>query len=383
MSIGLTRRSLLASAAGAIACSSAPHAAGSVQPLSGVIRWDGWFPGSPYAAAFRDPRWQNRLPTFTTDRNGELCVCGSDIQTIRNDVALAKSAGIDYFAFDYYYPIGPNGKPRKDWEGMGQALRSFLSLREDGFQFAVNFGVSLATYLSQDHLASVTRELVGMFGQKNYVRVRGNRPVCFLMMFSAEPYLKQDAPPGDKLRAFVDGVRSACADNHLGAPYFVIQNFWPKILADILSAFKFDAVSSYGNPMGLDPSGPGRQLSYAKCAGASRGFWASSRELKLPLVPPISVGWDNRPRFDAEPEYKNKPRNVDYCVPPPKDELAQLVRDGMGAARLSNPEFPSVLIYAWNEYVEGGYIAPTKGESAARLDAVREGVRLARLDAKK
>ena len=38
-------------------------------------------------------------------------------------------------------------------------------------------------------------------------------------------------------------------------------------------------------------------------------------------------------------------------------------------------EAQTIMIYAWNESDEGGWLVPTKTEGTARLDAIREALR--------
>ncbi len=51
--------------------------------------------------------------------------------------------------------------------------------------------------------------------------------------------------------------------------------------------------------------------------------------------------------------------------------------DGLkwNAAHPEAAEANALLIYAWNENDEGGWLVPTLGEGSARLDAIREVLR--------
>ena len=81
------------------------------------------------------------------------------------------------------------------------------------------------------------------------------------------------------------------------------------------------------------------------------------------MVPLVNAGWDGRPR-----QYPGV-----WFLPPTPAELAANLRGAFDWIR-ANPETAkadTVLVYAWNEHDEGGWLCPTTAEGAARLDAIR------------
>jgi len=44
----------------------------------------------------------------------------------------------------------------------------------------------------------------------------------------------------------------------------------------------------------------------------------------------------------------------------------------LGAPKKDGSRAKMLLIYAWNEFGEGGIVAPTRGEGMMKLDAIRE-----------
>ena len=57
-------------------------------------------------------------------------------------------------------------------------------------------------------------------------------------------------------------------------------------------------------------------------------------------------------------------RNCDYCVTT-IEQWKEAVRWAIRWVRAYQIGFKSVLIYAWNEMGEGGYLVPTEGDSGA------------------
>jgi hypothetical protein len=106
----------------------------------------------------------------------------------------------------------------------------------------------------------------------------------------------------------------------------------------------------------------------AEFARPSRGVHGND---KIPYVPYLGAG------FNARPWPDNRAR---FAIPT-KDEWTRELRTMKAdLQRLENLGFPlpdgrrrkALTIYAWNEFGEGGFLAPTKGEGAMKLRAIQE-----------
>jgi hypothetical protein len=112
---------------------------------------------------------------------------------------------------------------------------------------------------------------------------------------------------------------------------------------------------------------------YAELTAANQAAWRGS--VAQPGMPVVTAGWDRRPwENPADPKQK-------FCWYHPDRTPAQFaasVRDAV-AWMDQNPEKTTaeriVLVYAWNEFGEGGHIAPTKGDPEGKyLQALRSAV---------
>jgi len=87
-----------------------------------------------------------------------------------------------------------------------------------------------------------------------------------------------------------------------------------------------------------------------------------------PYVPYVPSGWDPRPWKDPRPSFAF----------PTRDEWTQaLTRAKAALDQHSKLEIPAnggrkkmLLIYAWNEFGEGGIVAPTGAEKEMKLEAI-------------
>ena len=109
---------------------------------------------------------------------------------------------------------------------------------------------------------------------------------------------------------------------------------------------------------------------YAELVDANRRVWGGRRD--QPCIPTVTAGWDKRPW--EGPTGLNQVAGWYYPDRTP-EQFAGFLRDAI-AWMDKHPEQTTaerlVLIYAWNEFGEGGYIAPTKGDSDGQyLKALR------------
>jgi len=74
----------------------------------------------------------------------------------------------------------------------------------------------------------------------------------------------------------------------------------------------------------------------------------------------VTAGWNDKPRYEnPAPWAKGSP---DYTLPPTPAELADHLADALewtGRNRAAATPANTVLIYAWNEHDEGGWLCPT------------------------
>jgi hypothetical protein len=109
--------------------------------------------------------------------------------------------------------------------------------------------------------------------------------------------------------------------------------------------------------------------------------WQSMKKTGAQFVPQITTGWDKRPRYDNpnpwEPDYEDFKNQ--YSEQGTPKEIAQNIENAFNFIDENKNQtvFNSVIIYAWNENDEGGWVCPTYFElrdsgKPLRLDAIRE-----------
>ncbi|MBL1120180.1 hypothetical protein JK364_49000 [Streptomyces sp. 110] len=309
--------------------------------------------GSP--AAFDKLHFQTN-PSLTSDLyvdNANVVVtesvnCEGTSQAVMDqEIRYAAAAGIDYWAFDYY-PQQPLAKARE--------LYLSSALKDQVKWCAILDGNFMTAY--DTNLA----ELVARFGESNYQKVLDGRPlIYFLSEATADRVTK---------------MRAKATAAGLPDPYIVVMGWTAQGAADAKASVGADAVSRYA-------TGQVGGAPYSSLTSLESGLWSDYAGAGGQVVPTVTTGWDPRPQYDYPPPWGQQPSDnwLRY-----KDEWTQQATPAEIAAHLGdaiswsnshavNVPANAVLIYAWNEHLEGGWICPTLHEiqnsgRPLRLDAI-------------
>lgn len=334
-------------------CVHRPLCESSSRPMVGAIRWDAWHGDaglSPEArAAYRNGQtplppglaverslgpehWHYRLPFYAKVISENEVEIHSDSQEVMDrEIDYASRAGLDYWAFLTYAPASP----------MGLSLKFYLSsARKSKIRFC------MICHHIGDHAEEIER-IVGYMKDPQYVTVRDGRPLVYVFQRKPE-------------KTFYDGLIEAAMQAGLKRPYLVNMGYGS-------GQVTFDAVSSYSGKKG--------GVGGADC-------WNAWKEEGRKVIPSVSAGWDVRPRAENpvpwSPEQgADLPRPIKGGRLRTAEQAAVDIAAGVRAALKWNRENPTtseanaVIIYAWNEFDEGGWICPTLSEGTNRLDAIR------------
>lgn len=329
------------------------------RPLLGVIRWDAWSGGRVTGEVERSlgpKKYHFRLPFFAKAVSDEKVeIQGGTKEVMDREIAYAAEAGIDYWAF-LIYP---------EANEMTVALMNYLASKEKD---RINFATVLHHQLDcrKEDWPAFQARLVGLWEEPTYQTVLGGRPLVY--MFHTN--LKESEAWRFK------SLREAAKAAGLKDPYLVYMGFNPKADWPKAKALGFDALSAYAFP------GEGSFAGLA--AQAEKKNESTWKEVKAPSVPLATTGWDKRPRMDHPVTWEkdhdyHKTRTYTETATP--DEIAAHVARTLEWTKEHPDACPaqSVIVYAWNENDEGGWLSPTlKADGTpdtARLDALQKVLR--------
>ncbi len=325
--------------------------------LVGAIRWDAWIGdlgrnvvakgaeniGLQVERSLSPNRFHYRAPFYSKVISNDSIQCRATTQEIIDqEIIYAKNAGLDYWAF-CWYPFN---------SGLETARELYLTSKlKDDIKWCIILGTgvnSTCPFCCKTDGAW----LVNRFKETNYQKVLDGRPLVYVY------------DSGIIGRDQIDYLRAMCKDNNLKDPYIVLMS------TDIATADRFgaDAQSRY-NSGAANNGGP----YYPFVTNKDQELWNKIKIGGRKVIPWVTAGNNIKPRIDNPVGWMNVPQDWWVSDGTP-EEIAKSVSNAIEWVKMNRSvaEANAVIIYAWNEFDEGGYLCPTLSEGTARLDALQK-----------
>ncbi len=348
---------LLVLCATLILCSDT-HAQRSDRVLIGAIRWDAWYravegvnpgPVGEVQRTLSPGKYHFRAPFFTEELSDtSIRIIGYDNDIIGKEIAYASAAGLDYWAFLLY----------DETYLMSEGLNIYLRHKD---RAKINFCAIAEPKRLCNSEGKETERILRLLQEPNYQKVLGNRPLIYI--FRPDTGLISSNGGEEIVRQKFKDLRAAIAGAGHADPYLVIMSTETNITTKMLDLTSADAVSEYAYQSDLDRS----KTTYQDLCNEAKEFWLQQKNSGYKSIPLVMSGWNRWPRIERpvswEANWQTAPGieiTKNYDLPTPK-ELAKHVKEGIDWV-IENPQScpaKSILIYAWNEHDEGGWLCPT------------------------
>ncbi|MBK8094519.1 MAG: glycoside hydrolase family 99-like domain-containing protein [Verrucomicrobiaceae bacterium] len=328
-------------------------AVGDERPIVGAIRWDGWYGDGSVVkaveASLGQPKYHFRLPWFArVVSEGKVSINGDAQSIMEQEIEYAAQAGLNYWAFLDYLDQMP---------GMSIGLKRYLAAKDKkGLRYClIEEGARLDGAGSK-----AWSTLVEHFRHPDYQTVLNGRPL--LCLFGKTAKLG---------KAEWDDLKHQTVAAGLKAPYLVLMGWNADKDREELG---FDAISEYacaGKGYTTDP------VTYAQLTShhVKENLWSKWKRERTPCITFATTGWDTRPRQERPPPWCSWVMATPDPTPPAQqkplmdattatpDELAAHLRDAIAWTQANRDLNPAnvIIIYAWNEHDEGGWLQPTLG----------------------
>lgn len=307
------------------------------RPSVGAIRWDAWSGGDVTAQVERSlapAKYQHRLPWFAQVKgDGQVRIDGNRFEVMEREIAFAADAGLDYWAF-LTYP---------EESSMSDGLKLYLKSKSRN---RINFCLILHNTIgvSAEIWPAERARTVALLKEPGYQRVLDNRPLIFY-------FVQSKADDGERFKE----LRAAIKDAGLN-PYYVFMGWNPAKDFQTQQPRGFEAISAY--TMG------GAMPTFAELAAGAEKRWQAAAENRIPSIPLVTTGWEKNPRIDNPVSWEighgYHKQKVFPSLPTPEELKAHLQNAlAFAAAHPDLTPANSIIIYAWNEHDEGGWLSPT------------------------
>jgi hypothetical protein len=327
--------------------------------MVGAYYFDGWAGRNKFAKDPNQP-WAANAPTHLTRRMVEEFpqrepVWGwrdDSVEIMERQIDIAADNGVAFFAFCWYWH--DNGKsinPTKIREDSKHtALELFLRAKNN---HRMKFCLLVANHQGFDIKGADNWKAAAGFWlpyltHKQYLTLSGKPMV---IVFDSRGAGKAD------IAAMQEAARMA------GLPGLAVAACGNASPADgYMYRTHYNVVPGY--------SKGSEQHKYAELVAANEAQWKGSNA--QPYIPIVTAGWDKRP-WEGPAGLK---QDAGWYYP---DRTPEQFADFLDQAVLWLDRHPEqatperlILIYAWNELGEGGYIAPTNGDPDGKyLKAIR------------
>jgi hypothetical protein len=343
-------------------------ASGQTLARLGAYYFDGWsgpltnfhfmgMPNGPY---------QDREPLSGWQDNNNCAV--------EQQLAWARSSGIDFFVFDWYFNTAVTDPTGED---LNSALKLTHALpNRHGMQYAILYVNSPPFVIGPADWAGAINEWMGYMTDPAYIQVNG-KPLFHIIDMGQ---MRNAFGSSTAVAAALNQLRAA-AQAHGFAGVYIVGGFGVPdgsseqdgLFPNLTMAFVdgYDAVSMYGYPFAPPPVNG--MLPFSSLSGAGTWIWSQGTlKSPVPFIPAAMTGWDPRPWNERE-FFTN---DLMWFSRTPQD-VTTFVSNAITWAE-SNPQLraepspapPIVLMEAWNEMGEGSFINPTVGNGTSYGDSL-------------
>jgi hypothetical protein len=213
--------------------------------------------------------------------------------------------------------------------------------------------------------AAACNEWCAAMKHSSYLRLDG-RPV--FKVHGLDYFYKQNGDDPKQVIARLDTLRRFAKENGVPSP-LISAGVMPGGVPSPERAAPFDFLTTYMDMPNL-PQRPEPYPYELLVKHAEQGWRLYADHSSKPYVPYVPAGWDPRPWGDPRPSFAFPTKDEwNYALTRAKAALDKYQRLGIP---VKDGRKKMVLIYAWNEFGEGGILAPTKGEKQMKLEAVRQ-----------
>ncbi|HEY3370675.1 MAG TPA: T9SS type A sorting domain-containing protein [Prolixibacteraceae bacterium] len=323
------------------------------RPIVGAIRWDAWLGqsdgvGAQLNRSLGPNHWHSRLPFFAKVIDANTVDIDGTSQLVADaEIEYAAYARLDYFAFLMY----------DDQISLSNGLHKYLSSsKNDQLNFCV-----IMSQISTEPITTSVKRVLAYIQKSNYQHVLGDRPLVYAYNLENAPQLAL-------------ALKDSCAARHWPRPYIVSLQY-----ADQMpSSSVYDAITCYWYN-GTQSGGSETGAPYSTLMHAAQLNWQVRLENGTKQIPLVSLGADGRPRIEHPVSWIPDPASIykKYFESPQPQEITQHLKQAFNFIE-NNPlscEANTVLMYAWNENDEGGWLMPTLENDAhintARIDSLR------------
>ena len=323
----------------------------------GAVNWDAGLPADTYFGHYTlntlgNEKYAERLPYYAKkDENGGYSIPMRSREQYDEELAMAADAGIDFFMYCWY----PDGEEPREigveaYDFLAEPVAELNLMRKLYMESPMNKRIKMCAIIITPHAYAKEDfvQLVDAMKQDFYEKKDG-RPLVFFF--------------GGYRPEFFAAIKEIAAEEGLD-PYIIFLNNGRASENGNYSLA--DAVSAYA-------CGHGGSCFEDLAAGAEEDN-NDRKKFGLPIIPLLSAGWNPSPRIDRPSPWVTYPDHP--YAPAPTAKQMEAATLGFMEWIDETPEASTGygVVFAWNEFEEGGYLCPTLGSDGKPRTEILDGL---------
>jgi hypothetical protein len=274
-------------------------------------------------------------------------------EVMKTQINLAANAGLSFFSFDWYNP-----GLKKAGVQLNDDLQLYLaSPNKSRLKFNLFVANHSGYEIGPGDWPYVVTAWIKLFKDKDYLKVN-NKPY---LIFFVLPDLIRNFGSVEAVHYALDSLRSVAKDNGLGGVTIAICVSPEPISVAQAKSCGFDVFTAYNYPtVGFK----GKQTnSVDTLSAANQNIWDRFKNFGLPYIPPVTLNWDPRPWRTGKQDARYYTGYSSGSVYRSVMAVKNWINDNPNTVT-----YKVAMLYAWNEYGEGGWLTPSQpmGDSLLR-----------------
>ena len=342
--------------------------------LVGVNYFAGWWEPLPnkwhgHGWTVHEPDWRCENP-----QRDPLLGIYNDQATMDREIVAAAGYGVDFFAILWYFPA-PESKHREDCKWLNRGVENFQRSPEARrMRFFVEYcNHDLSAARTDAEWEQCLATWLAAMRHPSYLRVGGR---LVFKVHDSSGFFRQNGQDVECCRARLKRLRAAAREAGLGEILIgggLMARSEVKPGSAVARLYDFTATyMSLPAVEVTDAEQPYGLLAQESCEARARHTVDP-----IPWVPYLAAGWNPRPWTHPKADENHRR----FFAFPTRDQWADELRrmrddlgrcPGLGLPLADGRRQKVFTIYAWNEFGEGGIVAPTRADRYMKLDAVRE-----------